>query len=161
MARISLNCSCGWNFFIPGSTPGHEVNCPSCAQTVRIPGRKPGKDGQPMSAGEIAAEKQRQQGFVKMIVGGVVVAVIAIIVVVVMSMGSTPPEDPGEIADRRDRGLPGANNNNLPGGRKSNSVSNLPPAIELAPPVPPPPPKYTAAQINELKRQVYTNVWLT
>jgi hypothetical protein len=95
MARISLNCSCGWNFFIPGSTPGHEVNCPSCAQTVRIPGRKPGKDGTPMTAGDIAYEVQRKQSLVKMMVGGGIVAVIAIIVIIVMSMGSKPPEDTG------------------------------------------------------------------
>src|SRR6185369_8774612 len=107
MARISLNCSCGWNFFIPGSTPGHEVSCPSCAQTVRIPGRKPGKDGAAMTAGDIAAEVQRKQSLVRMLIGGGVVAVIAIIVIVVMSMGSKPPEDTGEISHTRDKGLPG------------------------------------------------------
>ena len=40
MARLSLNCSCGWNFFLPSTTPGHEVACPSCGQNVRVPGRK-------------------------------------------------------------------------------------------------------------------------
>ena len=41
MARIALNCSCGWNFFIPGSTAGHEVTCPSCGQRydLRLAGR--------------------------------------------------------------------------------------------------------------------------
>ena len=106
MARISLNCSCGWNFFVPGSTPGHEVTCPSCAQTVRIPGRKPGKDGAPMTAGDIAHEVQRKQSLVRMLIGGGVVAVIVIIVIVVRSMGSTPPEENNEISTTRDRGLP-------------------------------------------------------
>jgi len=159
MARISLNCSCGWNFFIPGSTPGHEVTCPSCAQTVRIPGRKPGKDGAPMTAGDIAYEVQRKQSLVKMIVGGSIVAVIAIIVIVVMSMGSKPPEDPGEVSNKRDPGLPGI------GGTGSSGGGRKPPAsftnIELPPPPPPPPPLYTGAQIDELKHGVYANVWLT
>ncbi len=43
MARIALNCSCSWNFFIPGSTTGFEVVGPSCGHSVRIPGRPPGK----------------------------------------------------------------------------------------------------------------------
>src|SRR5262245_23997807 len=157
MARISLNCSCGWNFFIPGSTPGHEVTCPSCAQTVRIPGRKPGVDG-PTSAGDIAAEIQRKQSLVRMLVGGGVVAVIAIIVLVVLSMGSKPPEDPGAIAENRDRGLPG-----LPGTGQSGQAKVNRPALQpldLPPPPPPPPPLFTAGQIDELKRGVFNNVWL-
>jgi hypothetical protein len=158
MARISLNCSCGWNFFIPGSTPGHEVNCPSCAQTVRIPGRKPGKDGAPMTAGDIAYEVQRKQSLVKMIVGGVVVAVIALIVIIVMSMGSKPPDEV-EISNKRDPGLPGL------GGTGSTGTGRKPPAsftnLELPPPPPPPPPLYTGPQVEELKRGVFANVWLT
>jgi hypothetical protein len=78
MARISLNCSCSWNFFIPGTTTGHEVTCPSCGQSVRIPGRKPGQDVA-RSPGEIAAESQRRQGMARMAIltmaGSVVVGV--------------------------------------------------------------------------------------
>jgi hypothetical protein len=156
MARISLNCSCGWNFFIPGSTPGHEVTCPSCAQTVRIPGRKPGKDG-PMSAGDIAAEIQRKQSLVKMMIGGGVLAVIAIIVIVVMSMGSKPPEEIADNSGNRDRGLPGVPNTGT-GGRPTPKPFSAPPEM---PPPPAPPPLYSGPQIDELKRGVYSNVWLT
>src|SRR5581483_9507722 len=103
MARIALNCSCGWNFFIPGSTPGHEVTCPSCAQTVRIPGRKPGKD-MPMSAGEIAAQVNRRNQTVRMVVGGVIVAVLVGIVAIVISvMGGSKPKEIHETVGKNDR----------------------------------------------------------
>jgi hypothetical protein len=157
MARISLNCSCGWNFFIPGSTPGHEVSCPSCAQTVRIPGRKPGKDGAVMTAGDIAAEVQRKQSLVRMLIGGGVVAVIAIIVIVVMSMGSKPPEDTGEISHNRDKGLPGIGGT---GGTAKTVPKSFSTPPDLPPPPPPPPKAYDGPQIDELKKGVFSNVWL-
>src|SRR5262245_20929058 len=156
MARISLNCSCGWNFFIPGSTPGHEVSCPSCAQTVRIPGRKPGKDGTPLTAGDIAAEVQRKQGLVRMLIGGAVVAVIAIVVILVMSSGTKPPEENEISHNPREKGLPGVSNTGS--GGSSAPKFSAPPAL---PPPPPPPPKiYDGPQVEELKRGIFANIWL-
>src|SRR6185503_12467871 len=105
-ARIALNCSCGWNFFIPGSTAGHEVTCPSCGQTVRIPGRKPGQPV-PTSAGAIAAERQRAQRNLKMLVGLGVAGVIAAGVIIAFSLGSKPPEDTTSGADAKNDKLTG------------------------------------------------------
>jgi hypothetical protein len=156
MARIALNCSCGWNFFIPGSTVGHEVTCPSCGQTVRIPGRKPGQPV-PTSAGAIAAEKQRQQRAIKMMIGVGVVVVVVAGTILAFSMGSKPPEDPNEGRTKNETltglgGTPG----NRPGAKKATSDSSN---FELPPPPPPPPPLYNANQIQELRREVYSNVW--
>ena len=64
MARIALTCGCGWNFFIPGSTPGLETTCPSCGKFVAIPGRKPGMEN-PLTPGEIAARLQRRAGVIR------------------------------------------------------------------------------------------------
>src|SRR4030095_4039594 len=130
---------------------------PSCAQTVRIPGRKPGKDGASMTAGDIAHEVQRKQSLVRMLVGGGVVAVIVIIVVVVMSMGSKPPEENNEISTTRDRGLPGLSSSSG-SARSAPKPFSAPP--DLPPPPPPPPKVYDGPQVEELKRGVFTNVWL-
>ena len=67
MSRIALTCGCAWNFFIPGSTPGHEIACPSCGRTVAIPGRKPGM-GPPLTPGEIAARMQQRAAAVQLVV---------------------------------------------------------------------------------------------
>lgn len=40
MARIALQCACGWRFFITGSFQGWETACPSCGSEVRVPGRR-------------------------------------------------------------------------------------------------------------------------
>src|SRR5579859_7749199 len=103
MARLSLNCSCGWNFFIPGTTPGHEVTCPSCNQNVRIPGRKPGQSA-PQTAGEIALEVHRKQSRIKMIIGACVAALLALGIVGYFSLGgkSSSDEDSGT-GEKRDR----------------------------------------------------------
>lgn len=67
MARIALTCGCGWNFFIPSSTPGLETACPSCSRPVSIPGRKPGMEI-PLTPGELAAKIQRRAGLVRSLV---------------------------------------------------------------------------------------------
>lgn len=157
MARVSLNCSCGWNFFIPGSTPGHEVTCPSCGQTVRIPGRKPGQKV-PVTAGEIAAEKQRQQTMIKLMVGVGVMVVVVAGGIVAFTMGGEPPPDPNAIAANRDDQLTG-----LGGGRGTTKKVARDPLLDAPPPPPPPPPaaKYNAAQIDELRRGIMNSVWMS
>jgi hypothetical protein len=67
MARIALTCSCGWNFFVPGSTPGHVIACPSCTRPVAIPGRIPGVN--PLSPGEIAARVQQRAASFRYLLG--------------------------------------------------------------------------------------------
>jgi|SRR5882672_5108077 len=93
MARLSLNCSCGWNFFVPGTTQGHQINCPSCGQAVRIPGRKPGQAGA-QSAGDIALQIQRKQAAMKMMIGGGILAVVIIGVLLAITFGSSAPPPP-------------------------------------------------------------------
>ena len=155
MARIALNCSCGWNFFIPGSTVGHEVTCPSCGQTVRIPGRKPGQPV-PTSAGAIAAEKQRQARTIKMMIGLGVVIVVVAGTILAFSMGSTPPEDPSAGGNSKDTltGL-GGGPGNRPGTKKATADSD---DFKLPPPPPPPPPLYNANQTQELRHDVYATI---
>lgn len=155
MARIALNCSCGWNFFIPGSTPGHEVTCPSCAQTVRIPGRKPGKD-MPITAGEIAAQKQRQQGAIRLMIGAGLAVAVAAGVILAFTMGSKPPEEPGA-NEPKDRG--GLINNS---GVKPKQPSRPGTLLSDEPPAPPPAPGpiYNNAQVQQLRHTVMSNIWL-
>jgi hypothetical protein len=157
MARLSLNCSCGWNFFIPGSTPGHEVNCPSCAQTVRIPGRKPGKD-LPMSAGEIAGQKQNQQRIIRMMVGIGVLVVIVAGIVLAFSMGSSAPQESAAGPETKDKGLTGLTTGT--GTRTKTRAPAAPETIEDKPVRPASGDIYTSAQIQELRRGVYAHVWL-
>src|SRR5579862_1638228 len=111
MARLSLNCSCGWNFFIPGTTPGHEVTCPSCNQNVRIPGRKPGQ-ATPQSAGEIALEVNRRQSRIKMIIGAAVAGFF-------MMGGKSSPEEESGTSKGRDPGLTGLDSLGTNGTRGS------------------------------------------
>ncbi|HVR84796.1 MAG TPA: hypothetical protein VMU54_10835, partial [Planctomycetota bacterium] len=160
MARLSLNCSCGWNFFIPGTTPGHEVTCPSCNQNVRIPGRKPGQ-ATPQTAGEIALAVHRKQSQLKMIIGACVAAVIALAVVGYLALGGkSSPEEDSRTADGKDPGLTGLGGSGGPGGSK-NPFRSPPTSVPDLPALPPPPPPlYTAAQIQELKHSVFANVWL-
>jgi hypothetical protein len=160
MARLSLNCSCGWNFFIPGTTPGHEVSCPSCAQVVRIPGRKPGQ-ATPQTAGEIALEIQRKQSRIKMMIGAAIAAVIAVAAGAVFFFGgkSTPDDDGRGQTGKTDRDLTG-----LGGSSSSSSKNPFRPAPTPEPDLPAPPPGpaplYTTAQVLELKHTVFANVWL-
>ncbi|HLY09972.1 MAG TPA: hypothetical protein VKW04_11765, partial [Planctomycetota bacterium] len=146
MARLSLNCSCGWNFFIPGTTPGHEVTCPSCGQVVRIPGRKPGQ-ATPQSAGEIALEVQRRQSRFKIFIGALVAAVIAIAAGAALFMGGSSSSDPDSVDKKR--------NDDLTRFGDSSSHPIKSPRLQPAPTesdplptaAPTPPPLYTAAQI--------------
>jgi hypothetical protein len=146
MARISLNCSCGWNFFVPGTTPGHEVACPSCAQSVRIPGRKPGQPV-PTSAGAIAAEIQKKQRTIKMMIGLGVAVLIVAGVLVALSMGSTPPPPPPSV-DHEAKSPP-------------KPPPPRPAPVEAHPAAPPtPPPLFTAEQLEQFRRDILTSVWL-
>src|SRR6185436_13626207 len=159
MARIALNCSCGWNFFIPGSTPGHEVTCPSCAQTVRIPGRKPGKD-MPMSAGEIAAQAQRKGQTVRMLVGGgIALVVIGIIAIVVSMMSGSKPEEISEGVSKNDR-LTGLGATDKYGKPIKAPIKEPKDEFILPPPPKDPGPGYSGPQIDQLSRGVYSNIWL-
>jgi hypothetical protein len=167
MARLSLNCSCGWNFFIPGTTGGHEVACPSCGQNVRIPGRKPGQSA-PMTAGEIALEVQRKQSTTKAIIGAAVAAVIVIAVVAFFFVGGkSSSEDEGKTGDAKGGGSLtglGSSSGSGTGGRQNPfhsgaSSSSSSSEIDL-PKIAPESPLYSAAQIQEMKHDVFANVWL-
>jgi hypothetical protein len=90
MARISLKCECGWNFFVPGTAQGHEAPCPNCGGAVPIPGRSASGDG-PKSPGQIAAEKQARQKQVVLLVSAAVAVVVVALLVVLMSGGKPAP----------------------------------------------------------------------
>jgi len=101
MAKLSLTCECGWKFFIPGSTQGHEVTCPNCGNGVRIPGRKPGEGV--VSAGMLAAQKQARAGRIRLLIGlsvGVVIAGIVLVVVMGGKGNSEPPAEPERTTSR-------------------------------------------------------------
>jgi len=163
MARLSLNCSCGWNFFIPGTTPGHEVTCPSCGQVVRIPGRKPGQSA-PQTAGEIALEVNRRQSRVKMIIGAAIAAIIVVAVGAVFFLGGkSEPDEDAKGGDKKGRDLTGLGNSGPGGKSRPNNPFATPPGnseIDLPPAPPPPPALYSAAQIEEMRHNVFANVWL-
>ncbi len=145
MARLNLTCSCGWNFFLPGTTTGHEVSCPNCAQAVRIPGRKPGQDV-PTSAGAVAAEHQRRQNIVRLSIGAGVVVIVAGIVFALIPGSKPPPEE-------------------KPERRRPDIVRDRPPALPPRPAVTnsqpeAAPPLYTNAQIEEFRTAVLDKVKL-
>jgi len=137
MARIALTCGCGWNFFIPGSTPEHEVTCPSCSQPVAIPGRRPGEV--PLTPGGIAARLQQRAAIVRaalMLVGIAVFGGAALLAL----KGAPPveaPPPPAKAEPRPARGL-----------------TSLPPL----PPSGPLPATPSGAQIARLRRRVVENV---
>jgi hypothetical protein len=147
MARIALTCECGWNFFIPGSTAGHEVACPSCTRLVLIPGRKPGMDV-PLSAGAIAAKIQRRAALLRLGVG-LAVAVLLVFAFLAVRKGPLPGLEPARtpissVPPRKiDLILP------APGAH--------PPIVGEAPVRPTP---LSSARISELRRRVHENVWL-
>jgi hypothetical protein len=149
MARIALNCSCSWNFFIPGSTTGFEVVCPSCGQAVRIPGRTPGKD-LPRSAGAVAAENERRQQILRFAVGAAAAAVLVGVGLFVFSPSVRAPRDPGT--------------DEAPLIAQPN-VPPKPHVPDVTPPPPPPRPlpavTFNPLQIQELRHDVYANVWLS
>lgn len=149
MARISLNCSCGWNFFIPGTTGGHEVDCPSCGQSVRIPGRKPGQVAA-SSPGEIAAQKQRQQNAIKFLIGAALLVLLGGVGVAFFLGRSSVPE-PGA--------GPGTRLPTVPIGERG--TPSRPPAS----PVPGKSPDSSRGEgsdtfrIEDWKREIQTNIW--
>ena len=93
MARISLKCDCGWAFFVPGSTQGHEAPCPNCGQSVDIPGRS-ASDGPARSPGAIAAEHQARQKKTVLLISAGVVAALALVAFLLLGSGAPPPEEP-------------------------------------------------------------------
>jgi hypothetical protein len=156
MARIALNCSCSWNFFIPGTTTGYETFCPSCGQAVRIPGRKPGRDV-PRSAGEVAAEKQLRQWLTRVAVLSVAAGFLIVATLFGYWIAQKPPTGDVSVSVSPRDTLPGV----VPG-----QPARSRPPIQ---PLPEPPPSLrlpamdynNGPQIDELKRAVYSNVWLT
>ena len=137
MARIALTCGCGWNFFVPGTTPEHEVSCPSCSQPVAIPGRKPGDV--PLTPGEIAGRIQRRAE-----IGRAALLLIGVVVfggAAYLGLKGTPPVEapppPVKAEPRPARGL--------------SPVPPLPPSV-------PPPAGPSSAQIAKLRRSVVENV---
>jgi hypothetical protein len=149
MARLNLTCACGWNFFLPSSTTGHQVSCPSCGEFVPIPGRKPGEDV-PQSAGALAARIQRKQSLLKAVILGGIVAAVAIAAAVTLSMRGRPATE-----DDSGVGAPTAT------PRPAPRATPPPAPTGDVPPIPAsPPPLFTGAQILEMRRNVYANVWL-
>jgi hypothetical protein len=152
MARISLNCSCGWNFFIPGSTSGYETSCPSCGQVVRIPGRKPGQHPA-KSAGEVAAEAQQRQGLIRYAV--LAAAVLILAGVVGLFLARMPAREPDPPPSGRIRPLP------PPRVEPSRPPTTTPPVrVELPEADPDPKPVDHGPIIAAHKRAVETDVCL-
>jgi hypothetical protein len=104
MARLALNCRCGWNFFIPESTQGSEVSCPSCGQEVRIPGRRPGQEV--LSPGMLAAKKNQQALTLKLVIGVLAaIVVVGLILVFVLSSREAPPPAEADVPRGPRRGF--------------------------------------------------------
>jgi len=155
MARISLNCSCGWNFFIPGTTTGHEVGCPSCGQSVRIPGRKPGENPA-KSAGEVAAEAQQRQGLIRYGILAAVVLIVGGVIGVWVLQTPAPPPPPEPETRRRDSLSP-----LVPVGETGKKTTTTPLAkIEMPEAKTVAPPVNNSPIIEEHKRGVTTDIWL-
>ncbi len=156
MARISLKCGCGWNFFIAGTAQGHETPCPNCGDAVAIPGRK-ATGGGPKTPGVIAAEKQARQKQVVLLVSiGAAVLLVAVVLLVATS-GSPKPiaDEPAaggkSIIDKSEHTgnriankTTGGSNNPLV---HSSSDPNNPVGVNAE------------AQIEELKKGIRANVW--
>jgi hypothetical protein len=158
MARLSLKCECGWNFFIPGSTQGWEVSCPNCQQAVPIPGRKEGEGGAPVSAGELAARHQQKQKLVLLAVGGGVGLVLVAGVLFLFSGSSGT--DAGPAAEEE-------TNRALTGARPKPRVPGAP--LRPLPPPPAPDPAaearrpavpYAENRIPEFRKSVQHHVWM-
>ena len=145
MARLNLNCACGWNFFLPSTTTGHEVTCPSCGQSVLIPGRKPGQDV-PMSAGAVAAEHQQRQNILRLSIGAAVVVIAAGIVFALIPGSDPPPEVP---AERRPSPI-----------FRDRPAAPLPKPAVSTPRPEPPPPLFTWDQIEAFRSTVFEKVRL-
>jgi hypothetical protein len=154
MARIALNCSCGWNFFIPGSATGYETSCPSCGQSVRIPGRKPGENPA-KSAGEVAAEAQQRQGLIRYAILAAAVLIVAGTVGILVAR--TPAPEPDVQPGARIR--PTASTT-LPKGTSTLPTTTPASNLQLPPPDPTPKRIDNGPIIAEHKRGVTNDVWL-
>lgn len=158
MARISLKCSCGWNFFIAGTAQGHETPCPNCAIPVPIPGRK-ASEGGPKAPGVIAAEKQSKQKQVVLLVSiGAAVALVAVVLLVATSGGPKPIEEPETPRGHN----PVIGKPNMPRAGVVNTPQNPAPGsnpAELARDPNAPVGANRETQIEEHKKTIRLNVW--
>ncbi len=149
MARIALECTCGWKFFIAGSAQGWEYPCPNCGLAVPIPGRKVGQAGF-ATAGHLAAEKEKGWKMARIAIGlGAVLVVGIIVIVVVMSGSDSKTYDEGPITDP-----------SRSSGSGLRSSSSMPPPPPPPPPSsssdplrPPPPPRVDTAALRHEVRQ--------
>jgi hypothetical protein len=156
MARISLKCVCGWNFFIPGTAQGHEAPCPNCGDAVVIPGRKATAGG-PKAPGVIAAEKQAKQKMVVLLVSAA--AAILLVSVILLMMGGGPAPDPAG----GDHGGSSVAANAGPKTTKTTTPPYRPPTTPESTPdtgdpkVPVGPNR--ESKINDLRQEIRVNVW--
>ncbi len=151
MARIALECTCGWKFFVAGSTQGWEVPCPNCGLAVRIPGRRVGEAGF-ATAGHLAAEREKGWKMARLAIGLGAVAVVGIIIVVVLMSGGPSPSsyEQGPITEAP----------RSTGAGLRNTV-NMPPP----PPPPPPadvirPPEAPRVDTGALRHEVRRLTWM-
>jgi hypothetical protein len=155
MPRLALTCSCGWKFFIPDSTQGHEVTCSSCGQPVPIPGRKMGEEV--LSPGMLAAKKNRREAQIKLLIGlGVGVAVLVVVLVMVMGGGGQKHET--DEVERPPQHPP------IPVFGTPNRPPPTPPPGESPGTTPetqpgPRPPPVPVDKVNTLKRSVLEAQW--
>jgi hypothetical protein len=150
MARIAMECKCGWKFFIAGSTQGWEQPCPNCGLAVRIPGRKVG-DKTFATAGALAAEKEKGWKMARLAIGlGLVLVVGVLLLIVFMSGGSPAPQDysSGPITDvQRSTGSALRRDSNMP------PPPPPPPPTDADLPKPPSAPKVDTAALRQNVRQ--------
>ncbi|HEX7897918.1 MAG TPA: hypothetical protein VF950_09175 [Planctomycetota bacterium] len=154
MARISLKCGCGWNFFVPGTVQGHETPCPNCGDAVNIPGRK-ASEGGPKSPGVIAAEKQAKQRQVVLLVSAAAAILLISVILLMVSGGSPPP-----VVEDEQRG-PGVADKIGPKTSRTTAPAYKPPPDEPPatsdPKIPIGPNR--ESKINELRQGIKINIW--
>jgi hypothetical protein len=155
MPRIALNCRCGWNFFIPDSTQGSEVPCPSCGEGVRVPGRKPGQ--QAMAPGLLAAAKARQQQMTRLLIGvGAAIVVVGVVLVIVLMSGGSS-DDAADAGPRPNYGIGGMGESSRSSSAGDASSGRTP---EKRVTSPKDSPRLTDFQVADHKRGIEHNVWL-
>ena len=152
MARIPMNCPCGWNFFISDGTPGWQVACPSCGRMVPIPGRAAGKS--PESHADIAREKARRRRSLLWWGAGVgAAAVMALLIFLTSGGGESPPS--GDARTSPAAGIvslpPAPGTPAAPPAGLSIAVVEKPVVVRDAPP---PPPPTAENNISSLRRSI-------
>ncbi len=126
MARISLQCTCGWSFFVSEATLGWQVACPSCGAAVPIPGRRPGKVYK--SHAEVAREKAgRTRSLIFLGVGALALAGIAALL---LTLGR---EEDTSSRDGRKPGGRSPSDSAKSSGQASAPVKILDPAAPVSP----------------------------